>query len=288
MSALLNAINDKYKTLSKGQKRIADYIMSQYDKAAFMTASAIGKTVDVSESTVVRFASELGFSGYPELQKTMQEMVKSRLTAIQRIEVADKRIGDETLVEQVLSKDIELIRETMAGVDKAAFDGSVKAINNARKIYIIGVRSSAVLANFIAFYFNLVYDNVVLVDTSSASEIFETLFRIEEKDVCIAVTFPRYSMQIVQSLRFVAERKAKIIAITDSKNSHIASLADFVLIAKSDMVSFVDSLVAPLSLINALIVASTRTRRDEMLGNFARLEEIWDTYEVYEKDEMNE
>lgn len=288
MSALLNIINERYSTLSKGQKKIADFVKNHYDKAAFMTASAIGRTVDVSESTVVRFAGELGYNGYPELQKVMQEMMKSRLTSVQRIEVASHRMTEDNVIEKVLTNDIELIRKTLNSVNKLAFNQAVNAINNARKIYIIGVRSSASLASFIAFYFNLVYDNVVLVDTSGASERFESLFRINEEDVCIAVTFPRYSKQTINSLQFVSERKAKIIAITDSEQTQIAQMADCLLIAKSDMVSFVDSLVAPLSLINALIVAATSTKKEEIYRNFNHLEQIWDKYQVYEKDDANE
>lgn len=287
MSALLSIMNEKYATLSKGQKKIADFILAHYEKAAFMTANAIGQSVDVSESTVVRFASELGFNGYPEMQKMMQEMIKSRLTSVQRIEVANQRMTETNVVEKVLSNDIELIRKTLNSIDKTAFAAAVDAINHARKIYIIGVRSSASLASFLAFYFNLVYDNVVLVDTSGASERFESLFRISEEDVCIAVTFPRYSKQTINSLQFVSERHAKIIAITDSSQTVIADLADWLLCAKSDMVSFVDSLVAPLSLINALIVAATNNKKEEIYRNFNQLEQIWDKYQVYEKDELD-
>ena len=274
--------------MSKGQRKIADYIREHYDTAAFMTAAAIGNTVQVSESTVVRFAAELGFSGYPDLQKFLQELVKTRLTAVQRIEVASKRMSDDNVVEKVLSGDTELIRKTLGMVSKTQFNNAVKAINSARKIYIVGVRSSAALASFLAFYFNLVYDNVILVDTTGGSEIFESLFRINEQDVCIVITFPRYSKQTVNSLNFVSERHAKIIAITDSDKTPVAAVADCLLLAKSDMASFVDSLVAPLSLINALIVAATNERREEIYNNFNQLEEIWDKYQVYEKDEANE
>lgn len=288
MSVLLSIMNENYHTLSKGQKKIADFIREHYDKAAFMNASAIGKTVNVSESTVVRFAGELGYNGFPELQKAMQEMMKSRLTSVQRIQVASERMTADNVIEKVLSNDIELIRKTLNSINKNAFEGAAAAINSARKIYIIGVRSSASLASFIAFYFNLVYDNVVLVDTSGASERFESLFRINEQDVCIAVTFPRYSKQTINSLQFVSERHAKIIAITDSEQTIIADLANYLLIAKSDMVSFVDSLVAPLSLINALIVAATGNKKEEIYRNFDQLEQIWDKYQVYEKDDTDE
>lgn len=282
---LLSKIESSYKSFSKGQKKIADYILAHYDKAAFMTANLLGKTAGISESTVVRFATEMGYNGYPELQKELQEMVRNRLTAVQRMEVASSRIGSDNVIEKVLTSDIEMIRSTLSLVSREQFSGAVETINNARKIYIIGVRSSASLASFIAFYFHLVYENVVLVDTASGSEIFEHLFRIDEQDVCLAISFPRYSKQTINALRFVSGRKAKIIAITDSESNAIAALSDYLLIAKSDMTSFVDSLVAPLSLINALIVAATLSKRDEVSNNFMELETIWDRYQVYEKPE---
>ena len=283
--SVLSKIKETYPTFSKGQKRIADYIMEHYDKAAFMTASKLGSTVGISESTVVRFATELGYDGYPRLQRSLQEMIRSKLTSVQRIEVTSSRMGNEDIIEKVLTSDIEMIRSTLEQVSKEDFNSSINAINNARKIYILGVRSSASLASFMAFYFNLVYDNVILVDTSSGSEIFEQIFRISDKDVCIAISFPRYSKQTVNALRFVYDRGADIIAITDSISSPIASYAKHLLIAKSDMASFVDSLVAPLSLINALIVSATLSRHGDVYKSFNELEKIWDEYQVYEKVE---
>lgn len=288
MTALISKIKEKYPTMSKGQKKIANYIFEEYDKAAFLTAGAFGKQVDVSESTVVRFASELGYAGYPDMQKVLQEMIKSKLTAVQRIEVSNSKINEDNVIEQVLTADIELIRKTLGSVDKNNFNSAVKAINSARKIYILGVRSSASLASFLAFNFKPIFDNVVLVDTTSGSEIFESLFRVNKDDVCIAITFPRYSKQIINSLQFVSERGAKIVAITDSDKTSIAEFTDYLLLAKSDMASFVDSLVAPLSLINALLVAVTASQKESVYNNFNELEKIWDKYEVYEKDEGNE
>lgn len=288
MTALISKIKEKYPTMSKGQKKIANFIFEEYDKAAFLTAGAFGKQVDVSESTVVRFASELGYDGYPEMQKVLQEMIKSKLTAVQRIEVSNSKINENNVIEQVLTSDIELIRKTLTAVDKNNFNNAVKAISSARKIYILGVRSSASLASFLAFNFKPIFDNVVLVDTTSESEIFESLFRVNQDDVCIAITFPRYSKQIINSLQFVSERGAKIVAITDSDKTSIAEFTDYLLIAKSDMASFVDSLVAPLSLINALLVAVTASQKESVYNNFNELEKIWDKYEVYEKDENNE
>ena len=282
---LLAKMEESIRRLSKGHKKIAAYIKENYDKAAFMTAAALGKKVGVSESTVVRFATELGFKGYPELQRALQQMIKSKLTAVQRMEVSQTLIGDGDIINSVLTGDIERIRETAERTSRDDFKHALAEINRAKRIYILGVRSSAALASFLAFYFNLVFDSVVLVDTSSASEMFEQMFRIDENDVCIAISFPRYSKQTVNAMRFIADRKAKIIAITDTDKSPIASFADYLLVARSDMASVVDSLTAPLSLINALIVGVTLSRREEVYDNFNKLEGIWDEYQVYEKTE---
>ena len=282
---LLAKMEESIRRLSKGHKKIASYIKENYDKAAFMTAAALGKKVGVSESTVVRFATELGFKGYPELQRALQQMIKSKLTAVQRMEVSQTLIGDGDIINSVLTGDMELIRETAERTSRDDFKHALAEINRAKRIYILGVRSSAALASFLAFYFNLVFDSVVLVDTSSASEMFEQMFRIDENDVCIAISFPRYSKQTVNAMRFIADRKAKIIAITDTDKSPIASFADYLLVARSDMASVVDSLTAPLSLINALIVGVTLSRREEVYDNFNKLEGIWDEYQVYEKTE---
>ena len=273
------------KKMSKGHKKLAQYIAENYDKAAFMTASKLGEKVGVSESTVVRFATEMGFKGYPELQKELQHMIKSKLTAVQRMEVSSTLIGEHGAIQKVLTGDMELIRDTLENVSESEFSKAVETINNAKRIYILGVRSSAALASFLYFYFNPVFENVVLVDTSSASEMFEQMFRISEDDVCVAISFPRYSKQTINALRFINDRGTKIIALTDSADSPIAEYADTLLVAKSDMVSVVDSLVAPLSLINALIVAVTFSKRDEVYNNFNKLESIWDEYQVYDKSD---
>lgn len=283
--SLLAKMDESIRRLSKGHKKIAAYIKENYDKAAFMTAATLGKKVGVSESTVVRFATELGFKGYPELQRALQQMIKSKLTAVQRMEVSQNLIGDGDIINSVLTGDIELIRETAERTSREDFQKALQEINRAKRIYILGVRSSAALASFLAFYFNLVFDSVVLVDTASASEMFEQMFRIDENDVCIAISFPRYSKQTVNAMRFIADRKAKIIAITDTEKSPIASFANHLLVARSDMASVVDSLTAPLSLINALIVGVTLSRHTEVSENFNRLENIWDEYQVYEKTE---
>ena len=282
---ILQLIQSNMPTFSKGQKRIASFIQESYDKAAFMTASKLGKTVNVSESTVVRFAAELGYEGYPAMQKALQEMIRSKLTSVQRIEVANDRIGDQDVLSLVMQSDIEKIRMTLDESNRGDFYGAVDAIVEAKRIYILGVRSSVAVSSFLGFYFNLIFDNVVQVHSNSASEMFEQLLRVGEGDVVIGVSFPRYSRRTVQALHFARDRKAKVIAITDSAVSPLASSATHTLLAKSDMVSFVDSLVAPLSLVNALIVAVSRKKKGDLAHTFETLEEIWDEYEVYEKVE---
>jgi DNA-binding MurR/RpiR family transcriptional regulator len=273
-----------YSGLSKGHKRIADFIKNNYEKASFMTAAKLGKTVGVSESTVVRFASHVGFDGYPELQKHLQELVKSHLTSVQRMEVAANRMGGDDIINDAFAADAEMLKRTKEGVSREDFFGSVAAINKAHKIYVLGSRSSASLASFAAFYLNYLCDNVVLIDTSSTSEMFEQMFRISEQDVCIAISFPRYSNQTINALSFAKSRGATIISITDGEMSPIAQYATYLLVAESSMVSFVDSLVAPLSLINALIAACAKENDGHVCENLGELEKIWDKYHVYRTD----
>ena len=280
---ILTVIQENMSTFSKGQKRIANYILESYDKAAFMTASRLGKTVSVSESTVVRFAAELGYDGYPSMQRSLQKMIRNRLTSVQRIEVSNDRIGDQDLLSSVLQSDIEKIRLTLEEVDRQSFDRAVDAIVSARKIYIMGVRSSASLATFLSFYFNLIFDNVISVAANTASEVFETMLRVGAEDVVIGVSFPRYSSRTVQAMNFARDRGATTIAITDSEASPLDPISNYTLKARSDMASFVDSLVAPLSLVNALLVAVSRKKNDDLAHTFQTLEDIWDEYGVYEK-----
>jgi len=282
---VLQLIQSNMSSFSKGQKRIAAFIQESYDKAAFMTASKLGKTVNVSESTVVRFAAELGYDGYPAMQKALQEMIRNKLTSIQRIEVANDRYGDHDVLSMVMQSDIEKIRMTLEEASRSDFSGAVDAIVEAKRIYILGVRSSVAVSSLLGFYFNLIFDNVVQVHSNSASEMFEQLLRVGEGDVVIGVSFPRYSRRTVQAMQFAQDRKAKVIAITDSALSPLAATATHTLLAKSDMASFVDSLVAPLSLVNALIVAVGRKKKEDLSRTFETLEEIWDEYEVYEKVE---
>lgn len=283
MTDILTYIQENMSTFSKGQKLIANYILQSYDKAAFMTASKLGKTVNVSESTVVRFAAELGFDGYPSMQKTLQEMIRNKLTSIQRVEVSNERIGNQDIMTMVMQSDIEKIRMTLDETDRSSFNEAVSAIANAKKIYILGVRSASVLADFISFYFRFMFDNMVSVDTTSISEVFEQILHISSDDVFIGLSFPRYSKRTVKAMQFAKDRGAKVIAITDSKVSPLTKMADVALLAKSDMASFVDSLVAPLSLVNALIVAVSREKSVELETSLNGLEQIWEEYEVYEK-----
>ena len=275
-------------TFSKGQKRIADYILQNYDKAAFMTASKLGKLSGVSESTVVRFAAELGYDGYPAMQKALQEMIRNKLTSIQRIEVSNDRITDQDLLPMVMQSDIEKIRMTMEETDRQEFDQAVEAIVSARRIYILGVRSAAALASFLGFYFNLIFDHVTIIHTTSTSEVFEQMLRVAPGDVVIGISFPRYSRRTVKAMQFAHDRGATAIALTDSETSPLVPYCTHRLLAKSDMASFVDSLVAPLSLINALIVAIGRKKDQDLSHTFAELERIWDEYEVYEKAEEDQ
>lgn len=280
---LLSVIEQMTPQFSKGQRLIAGYIIHHFDKAAFMTASKLGSTVGVSESTVVRFASEIGFEGYPQLQKALQELIRNKLTTVQRMDVTNDQMGDTNILAKVLNKDIDKIRHTLEETSMDDFSKAVDTIVSARNIYIIGVRSSSALAQFLSFYFNHIFPSVRLINTTSTSEMFEQIMRIGPEDVFIAISFPRYSKRTVMSCRYARNNGAKVISITDSGKSPIAQYADCVLMARSDMASFVDSLVAPLSLINALIVAVGMKKREEISQTYARLEQIWDEYEVYEK-----
>ena len=280
---ILALIQENMHTFSKGQKRIASFILESYDKAAFMTASKLGKKVNVSESTVVRFAAELGYDGYPDMQRSLQKMIRNRLTSVQRIEVTNDRLGDQDLLSMVLQSDIEKIRLTLEELDRDSFEKAVDAIVSARKLYIIGVRSCAAMATFMSFYFNLIFDNVVKVSATTASEVFESLLRVGEGDVVVGISFPRYSSRAVQAMNFARDRGATTIAITDSDASPLAVSSKYTLKARSDMASFVDSLVAPLSLVNALLVEVSRKKNEDLSKTFQTLEQIWEEYGVYQK-----
>ncbi|MDD3231589.1 MAG: MurR/RpiR family transcriptional regulator [Oscillospiraceae bacterium] len=282
---LTTRIQENMGSFSKGQRLIAKYIMEHYDKVAFMTASRLGATVGVSESTVVRFATEIGYAGYPELQRAMQEMIRSKLTTVQRMKVTRERIGSNDILNSVLLQDSDIIRRTMDYTSHKEFYMAVDAILAARKVYILGARSCQALASFLAYYFGILLDDVMLVQATSEAEIFQQMIHINEQDVVIGISFPRYSRKAVKAMQFAHDCGAKGIAITDTAVSPLAEYADYALLARSDIAAIVDSLVAPLSLIDALIVTLALKKENIMDETFQRLEDIWDEYHVYEKVE---
>ncbi len=284
---LTSRINECYGSLSKGQKILATYITDNYDKAVFLTAAKMGQVVGVSESTVVRFATHLGYKGYPEFQKALEEMVRNKLNSIQRMEVTYGRISQSHILETVLQSDQEKIKDTLEHIDEHAFELAVDTIIKAKHIYIVGIRSCAPLAAFMAFYFNLMFENVTLLQTNNSSELFEQMVRISKDDVIIGISFPRYSMRTLKAMEFANNRNAKVITLTDSVHSPMNLYSSCNLIARSDMASIVDSLVAPLSVINALIVALCMKKQGEVAKTLETLEDIWNEYQVYENDEIN-
>lgn len=278
---LISQINEAMPALSKGQKLVAKYIMGNYDKAAYMTASALGAEVGVSESTVVRFAIEMGFDGYPELQSKIRDTVRVRMTSVQRIESTNIRMGEAEILDSVLLNDAEKIKATLETIDHAEFTKAVNLILSGRNIYIMGMRSSAVLAEFMNYYFGMLFDNVRLIRPAGGSEIFEHLMKVHSDDVLIAISFPRYTTGIVNAVEYASKTGANVVAITDSMSSPIVPHASAVLVAKSDMASFVDSLVAPMSLINALIAYIGKKKHTEVTETLSRLEAVWKEYNVY-------
>jgi len=282
---LMSKLHNAYAEFSKGQKAISRYMIEHYDKAAFMTANRLGEVVGVSESTVVRFAVKLGYEGYPELQKALQDMIRNRLTSVQRLEVTTDKIGQQNILQTVMQDDMEKISMTLSEVNHETFDWVVQELMNAKRIYIVGARSSGALANFMGFYFNLLFDNVRVINENSVSDVFEQILRVEKGDVVVGISFPRYSSRTIKALQYAKNQDASVIAITDSMLSPITKYATCSLFAKSDMASFVDSLVAPLSLINALIVAIGVRQKNSIADTFTKLESIWDEYGVYEKND---
>ncbi len=279
MDDLIERLNHSGKRLSKSHRRIAEYIMAHYDKAVFMTASRLGENVGVSESTVVRFASAMGYEGYPQLQRAMQELVSHRLTANQRMEMSSG-ITPEAVLTHVLKSDMQNLRNTLDGLDSQVFTDVVSRLLNARSIYVMGLRSAAPLAEFLGYYLKYIFDDVRLV-SSGATDVFEEIVKLREGDVLIGISFPRYSSRTLEGMRFAKRCGAQVVAITDGPMSPLKDIADVTLMARTDMASFVDSLAAPLSLINALLVALGMERRDALTEHFRQLESIWDTYQVY-------
>ena len=283
-SNLIAHITERQQSFSKGQKRIAQYIIEHYDQAAFMTAYRLGETVGVSESTVVRFAAELGFEGYPQLQKAMQELIRSKLTSVQRIEVTRARMRDDEVLDNIIGCDLANIRQTLEELPRDVFYQAADALVGARRVYIFGAGSCRTLASFMAYYLKLLLVDVQLIYTNSETEIFEDMLHINAQDVIVGFSFPRYSMRTLKALEFASNRKAKVITLTDSVHSPMTLYSSCNLIARSDMASIVDSLVAPLSVVNALVVALCMKKQDEVITTLETLERIWDEYQVYRKD----
>ena len=272
-----------YSTLSKGQKKIANAVLNDYDKVAYLTAAKLGNLVGVSESTVVRFADELGFEGYSQFQLAVQELVRIKLTPNQRIEITKQRIGRGDVIDNVMESDISKIKYTLERLDRKAFLDAVDSIISARTIYITGARSSEPIARHLSYNLSLIFDNVKFIVPTSSSEVFEQMYSINEEDVVIAFSFPRYSSKMINGIKFATQKNAKVVVFTDSDVSPLVEYSDCVLIAQSDMASFMDSLVAPLSIINAIIIEITSRREKEITERFDALEKLWDEYEVYAK-----
>ncbi|MBD5135915.1 MAG: MurR/RpiR family transcriptional regulator [Lachnospiraceae bacterium] len=282
-----NRIKNKLPAMSKGQKKISNYILTSFDKAAFMTAAELGKNVGVSESTVVRYAAVLGYKGYPEFQKDVEKMVQRKLDTIHRFEINDTDMSGKDLLDSVMKSDIDKIRLSLEMIDIEIFDEAVDSILKADTIYLVGIRNCAPLASFLGFYFNLMFDKVNIITTNSSSEIFEQMIRISEKDVIIGISFPRYSMRTLKAMEFANNRNAKVITITDSKNSPMNLYSSCNLFARSELTTVIDSLTAPMSVINALIVALSMKRKEKVINTLDTLEQIWNDYQVYGSDEIN-
>ena len=284
---LFAKIQSNYNDFSKGQKKLADYIMANYEQAVFMTAVRLGNEVGVSESTAVRFAVELGYEGYPEFRQALEEVVLNKLNSVQRMEVSYSNIPEDKILSTVLMDDIEKIKQTLENENnKEAFHQAVGTILKARRVYIVGIRSCAPLAAFMEFYLHQILDDVRLVTSNNTSEMFEQMMKVDSSDVVIGISFPRYSMRTLKAMEFANNRRAKIITITDSIHSPINLYSACSLLAKSDMASIVDSLVAPLSMINALLVALAMERKDEVMVNLSEMEKLWEEYQVYNRDDM--
>lgn len=284
---IIAKIDERYGKMSKSHKAIAEYIINHYEQAVFMTAAKLGETVGVSESTVVRFASGIGYEGYPEFQQALEDWVKDKLNSVQKMGVKYGRSTQSEILTSVLNADMEKLQYTIDHLDGASFEMAVDIILEAETIYVVGIRSCEPLADFLHFYLNMIRGNVVLLKTTSVSEMFEQMLRINERDAMIGISFPRYSMRTLKAMEFANDRNAKVIAITDSVHSPMNLYSSCNLFARSDMVSIVDSLVAPLSLINALVVALCLKRPDEVKKNLEMLEQAWNNYQVYLNDEIN-
>lgn len=284
---IITRINERYPKMSKGHKTIAAFITDHYDQAVFMTAAKLGEHVGISESTVVRFASALGYEGYPEFQKALEEWVKNKLNSMQRIDAKYGKSTQSEILTSVLTSDMNKIADTIENLDPVAFEMAVDTILEAKHVYVVGIRSCEPLADFLTFYLNMIRGDVLQINTTSASETFEQMIRVTEEDVVIGISFPRYSMRTLKAMEFAKDRNAKVITITDTVHSPMNLYSSCNLLARSDMVSIVDSLVAPLSVINALVVAMCLKRPNDVKKNLESLEEAWANYQVYLNDEIN-
>lgn len=282
---LISLINSNYYKFSKGQKQIAQFIIDHYDKAAFMTAAKIGETVDVSESTVVRFASTIGYSGFPELQKALQVLIKNKLTTVQRISLDSDIVNDkDKLHKRILKNEMNTLRSLYETIDTKDLDKATDLIMNAGKVYILGLRTSSTLSNYLGFYLDVILDNVKVLNNSGVNSLYEEIIRIKETDVLIVISYPRYSKTTIEATKFIRGRNAKIVAITDTESSPIYNLADVSLLAKSNIVSFIDSLVVPLSLINNLIINIGLQEKDDIVEYYNKLEQLWDNHSIYQNE----
>ena len=284
---IITRINEHYGKMSKGQKAISAFIYDHYDQAVFMTAAKLGETVGVSESTVVRYATYIGYNGYPEFQRDLEDWVQNKINSVQKIGAKYGKSSQSEILTSVLQADMEKLQDTIQNLDPVAFETAVDIILEAKTVYVMGVRSCEPLADFLHFYLNMIRGNVVLLKTTSVSETFEQMIRIDEKDAMIGISFPRYSMRTLKAMEFANDRNAKVITITDSVHSPMNLYSSCNLLARSDMVSIVDSLVAPLSVINALVVAMCLKRPEDVKKNLKNLEEAWNNYQVYLNDEIN-
>ena len=283
--SVLQTIRSGMDTFSKGQKRIANYILENYDKAAFMTANKLGQTAQVSESTVVRFAAELGYNGYPDMQKALQELIRGKLTSIQRIQVSKDQMTGSDILGSVMQRDMNSIHDVIERLDREEFERVVDKLLHAKHIYILGVRSSSFLAGYLNFYLHLIFKNVTLVQSSAAGEIYEQLVHIGPGDVLVSISFPRYSKMAIHAVEFACHRGGDVVAVTDSPMSPMYKMASASLLASSDMISFVDSMAAPLSLLNALILAVGQQRRDDLSATLAEMEQVWSKYSIFGKED---
>lgn len=282
---LIGLINSNFYKFSKGQKQIAQFIIDHYDKAAFMTAAKIGETVDVSESTVVRFASSLGYSGFPELQKALQVLIKNKLTTVQRIGLDDDIVNDkDKLHKKIIKNEMNNMRNMFENFDIEALDKATEIIMNAKKVYILGLRTSSTLSNYLGFYLDVILDNVKVLNNSGVNSLYEEIIRIKETDVLIVISYPRYSKITIDATKFIKEHKTKIVAITDTEASPVYSIADVSLLAKSNIVSFIDSLVVPLAMINNLIINIGLQEKEDIVEYYNRLEQLWDNNSIYQND----